>query len=418
MKEAENAFGKLARVEPGLLPDPDQFSPGFRNRFEEVKARVRGLPRRKLAITAVGVQGSVFVNGKPMGTTPVTVTLPTGSYRIGGAAGSLHVPSFRVDLDQEDRTVVLDFALAASLRMNAGPGLALAPADRGAGVIRAGAWLGVDKLVVVSRSEEGQAQFLVGGIYDVLRGALLREGSVRMVAGGVPSVNLSALAAFLLTGQSSREVKDLSRDAPKRALSPVAAVQPGMAATPPAATAVQPPPAASERVPTVPAAPVTSPPSPVAATARPPPAAPAAKPSPQVAPPAPVSVAVADALKEPSSGARPQLDARLALGVTQESASPIKIADADKDSRPSGGTNHWMGPSAIGAGVLAVGLAGLALQQNAAATRAYSEAEDQLQSDGTFKNAEAQARWNSLRSEGQRERRTAAISAGAAVASP
>ncbi len=75
-----------------------------------------------------------------------------------------------------------------------------------------------------------------------------------------------------------------------------------------------------------------------------------------------------------------------------------------------------MGPSAIGAGVLAVGLAGLALQQNAAATRAYSEAGDQLQSDGTFKNAEAQARWNSLRSEGQRERRTAAISAGAAVA--
>ncbi len=408
MKEAENAFGKLARVEPGLLPDPDQFSPGFRKRFEEVKARVRALPRRKLAITAVGLQGSVFVNGKPMGTTPVTVTLPTGSYRIGGAAGSLHVPSFRVDLDQEDRTVVLDFALAASLRMNAGPGLALAAADRGAGVIRAGAWLGVDKLVVVSRSEEGQAQFLVGSIYDVLRGALLREGSVRMVAGGVPSVNLSALAAFLLTGQSSREVKDLSRDAPKRTLPPVAAVQPGGAASPPAATAAQPPPAAPGRVPTAPAASVAAPQVTAAATG--------AKPTLQVARPVPASVAAADAPKEPSSGARPQLEARPALGVTQESASPIKIADADKDPRPAGAGNRWMGPSAIGAGVLAVGLAGFALQQNAAATRAYSEAGDQLQSDGTFKNADAQARWNSLRSEGQRERRTAAISAGAAVA--
>ncbi len=411
MKEAENAFGKLARVEPGLLPDPDQFSPGFRKRFEEVKTRIRALPRRKLAITAVGVQGNVFVNGKPMGTTPVTVTLPTGTYRIGGAAGPLHVPSFRVDLDQEDRTVVLDFALAASLRMNAGPGLALAAADRGAGVIRAGAWLGVDKLVVVSRSEEGQAQFLVGGIYDVLRGALLREGSVRMVAGGVPSVNLSALAAFLLTGQSSREVKDLSRDAPKRTLTPVAAVQPGVAASPPAATATQPPPATSGRTPLASPATVAAAPSPVPASAKASPAPPAAKPA---SPVSAASVAAADAPKEPSSGARPQLDARPALGTTQDSASPIKLADTDP--RPAGAGNRWMGPSAIGAGVLAVGLAGLALQQNAAATRAYSEAGDQLQSDGTFKNAEAQARWNSLRSEGQRERRTAAISAGAAVA--
>jgi hypothetical protein len=74
-----------------------------------------------------------------------------------------------------------------------------------------------------------------------------------------------------------------------------------------------------------------------------------------------------------------------------------------------------MGPSAIGAGVLAVGLAGLAIQQNAAAEKAYSEAKDQIQSDGTFKNAQAQARWNSLRSEGQRDRRNATIAAGAAV---
>ena len=40
---------------------------------------------------------------------------------------------------------------------------------------------------------EGGAQFLLGSIYDVRRGALLREGSVRMVAGSVPAVNLGAL---------------------------------------------------------------------------------------------------------------------------------------------------------------------------------------------------------------------------------
>ena len=69
----------------------------------------------------------------------------------------------------------------------------------------------------MSRAAEGQAQFLLGSMYDVRRGALLREGSVRMVAGSVPAVNLGALAAFLLTGQSSREVKDRTEEARARA---------------------------------------------------------------------------------------------------------------------------------------------------------------------------------------------------------
>ncbi len=74
-----------------------------------------------------------------------------------------------------------------------------------------------------------------------------------------------------------------------------------------------------------------------------------------------------------------------------------------------------MGPTAIGAGVLAVGLGGLAIQQNAAAGRAYSEAGDQLRPDGSFKDAAAQRRWGELRSDGARARRNAAISAGASA---
>jgi len=142
----------------------------------------------------------------------MTVFLPAGRYRIGGAAGALRVPSFEVDLTAEDRTVVLDFATAEALRMASGPGLALTPARRGEGLIRAGAWLDVDKLVVASRAVEGDAPFLVGAIYDVRRGAMLREGSVRTVAGSVPSANIGALAAFLLTGAQQREVRGRSSE--------------------------------------------------------------------------------------------------------------------------------------------------------------------------------------------------------------
>jgi hypothetical protein len=390
-KEVENAFGKLARIEPGLQPDPDQFSPGFRKRFEEVKARVRALTRRKLIVTAEGGhQGTVYVNGKAVGTTPVTVTLPTGTYRIGGAAGTLRVPSFQVELADEDRNVVLDFTLAESLRMNAGPGLALAAGSRAFGIVRAGAWLGVDRLIVVSRSQEGQAHFLVGSIYDVLRGALMREGSVRMVAGGVPSVNLSALAAFLLTGQSSREVKDLTRDPPRRVGTPVAAE------TPPPAPAQ---PAAPE-----PASPAPPAPASASTVAVAPPAA-VSK-----APPAPAPPAV-----KPHPDPGPELDAKPTLQPAAGNAPPLQPAAPPAEELPPGRGKSWKGPAAIGAGVLAVGLAGFALQQNIAASRDYAEAQDQLLPDGSFKNAQAQARYYDLRSEGDHARRNATISVGAAA---
>ncbi|HYG67971.1 MAG TPA: PEGA domain-containing protein, partial [Anaeromyxobacteraceae bacterium] len=134
--EADAALEKILRVEPGYRPDPEQYSPAYRRHFDELRAKVKAIPTRKLLVTSEGKPGTVFVNGRPMGTTPLTLKLPAGQYRVGGAAGSLHVPSFAVDLQEDDRAVVLDFALAESLRVNAGPGLALAGPARAYGIIR------------------------------------------------------------------------------------------------------------------------------------------------------------------------------------------------------------------------------------------------------------------------------------------
>ncbi len=214
--EADASLLEVARTDLSVAAEPDQYSPSYRRRFEAIKAKVRALPRRRITVTSEGMPGTVFVNGRPMGETPVTFTLPSGTWRIGGAAGSLRVPTLRIDAEADDRSVVLDFALASSLRVNAGPGLALAAPRRGDGIVRAGAWLGVDRVIAVSRVFEGEAAFLAGSIWDVRRGALLREGSVRMVAGSVPAANLGGLAAFLLTGQSQRDVRDRTESARER----------------------------------------------------------------------------------------------------------------------------------------------------------------------------------------------------------
>jgi tetratricopeptide (TPR) repeat protein len=392
--EAERALLKLAKTDPNLRPDADQYSPSYRRRFEELKGKVRALPRRRLQVVAEGRSGTVFLNGRAMGATPLTLTLPAGSYRIGGAAGSLRVPSFVVDVETEDRSVVLDFALSESLRVNAGPGLALPVAQRSYGIIRAGAWLGVDRLVVASRAEEGGAQFLLGSIYDVRRGALLREGSVRMVAGSVPSVNLSALASFLLTGQSSRDVKDRTRDAPRELLPPSVGIASGGApvalVTPLAAAA----------------APASDPAEPVAA---PPPVTPrpvAPPPLEVVHPPAPIAAA---AVLHPAPPGPPDLRAALPPPAVQRDAPPAALAAASS-------ARGWTRPTAIGSGVAALAFGGLAIQQGLSASRANGDADAMLGSGGVLRPGSDPSRYQGLRQDGEAASRNAYVSAGAAVA--
>jgi hypothetical protein len=253
LREEREAMERVLAVEPHHQPDPDLYSPTYRREFEAARARVAAGPRRRLAVDALGWSATVYVNGRAFGTAPVSVQLPPGRYRVGGSAGTLRVPSVWVDLRDGDRSVALDFGLAEALRVSAGPGLALAAAHRAGGVIRAGAWLGADRLLATSIAVEGEVPFLVGSLYDVRRGALQREGRVRMAAGAVPGPHLAALAAFLLTGQQSNVVV-VARSAPHAVPlppPPVLAASPAArrpAAAPrasPAPPAADPPPAAA-----------------------------------------------------------------------------------------------------------------------------------------------------------------------------
>jgi len=352
-REVDRTLVRLAMTEPSLQPDPEQYSPTYRRRFEAAKGKVRALPKRRLQILSEGRPGVAYVNGRAMGVTPITLTLPAGTYRIGGAASTLRVPSFSVDLEGEDRMVVLDFALAEALRVNAGPGLALPAPQRAYGIIRAGAWLGVDKLVVASRVSEAGADFLLGSIYDVRRGALLREGSVRMVAGGVPSVNLGALSSFLFTGQSSRDVQDRTRE-PKPVIPPAIASVSDLARAEPAA------------------APAPLPPTPAAPAAW---AVPATK--------APTAERIA-----PSG----------------QSAGPGPAA-----------APRWIRPAAIGSGAAAAIFAALAVQQALAASGASRDADGLLGADGTFQRASDIDRYAALRRDADASTRNAYLSAGVAV---
>ncbi|HET8540517.1 MAG TPA: PEGA domain-containing protein, partial [Anaeromyxobacter sp.] len=390
--EAEAALFTLARTDLAITAEPDQYSPAYRRRFEAVKAKVRALPMRRLVVTSEGRPGTVFVNGRARGTTPLTLSLPSGTYRIGGASEDLRVPSFRIDLRSEDRSAVLDFALAEALRVNAGPGLALLAARRGDGIVRAGAWLGVDRIVTVSRQFEGKAAFLLGSMYDVRRGALLREGSVRMVAGTVPAANLGALAAFLLTGQSSRDVVDRTEVARAPPPPPPAAAVVAAPAAPPPARPPDAPPASA-----TPAAASVPPQEP----AREPAAASAAAPS-KVEP-----AAATPATKPPAEAAK----ASLSAAPPAETPDALRIAEAS----PAGARRGWMRPAAYVGGAVAGGFLILAIQQGLTASSAYSDADAMVAPDGTLLPGSDPARYRALMDDGDVAKRNAYVSAGAAV---
>ena len=200
------AVERIVALEPGLVVDAQQYSPSFRREFDELRRRALQRPRSQLTITSNGGPATAFVDGKAVGVTPVTVSLPAGGYRVGGALGRLRAPAARVVLDGNDARVELDTALAGAVRADAGPGLALGAGERAAAIVRAGAWLGADRVVAASVVSEGEVRYLSGAAYDVRRGALLREGRVRMATGSVSAAHVGALASFLLTGQAVQGV--------------------------------------------------------------------------------------------------------------------------------------------------------------------------------------------------------------------
>jgi hypothetical protein len=398
-READEAMQAVARTDAGIQPDPDQYSPTYRRRYDALRAKLRSLPQRRLQVTAEGKAGMVYLNGRPMGQAPVTLTLPAGRYRIGGAAGTLHVPSFWVDLTIDDTTIVLDFALAEALRVGGGPGLALPSVRRSEGIVRAGAWLGVDRVIAVSRVAEGEAAFLLGSIYDVRNGALLREGSVRTVAGTVPAANLGALATFLLTGQSSRDVKDrteLAR-APAPERKPAAPVAAAAVAPVPASVAA-PAPVKPSAAPAPSSAGVASAKNAVPASA------------PAKAAPEPALAAAAATL----APAPKKEQAAPSLAASPRSIEPPPAAAAEvSPAAPAG--RGWMRPAMYASIGLAAVFTGLAIQQGLVAHQTTSDASAMVGADGSLSVGSDPGKYQSLRDQASAASRNAYISAGAAV---
>src|SRR5512137_1121024 len=102
---SRSAIERALAVEPGLAPDPEQYSPRFRREVEQARARLELAPRFRLAVTTGGAPAAVEIDGQPVGLAPVELLLPSGRYHVGVRAGSA-AAGVRVELSRDERLAV------------------------------------------------------------------------------------------------------------------------------------------------------------------------------------------------------------------------------------------------------------------------------------------------------------------------
>jgi hypothetical protein len=206
---------KVLVLEPDFQLDEGLSRPDYVQMFESVRARVKAKAKIAVTISSSGPPGLVYVDGRPSGTTPVTLKLPYGKYQIGGSIGSIHLPKTVFEVKKgSDHGLTLDFAAGQALRLNKGPGLAMSRAESAVAVPSLGAWLRVDQVVLTRLVKNGQVHFLAASLYDGRSGALLREGMVRVVPAPSPTGSLGMLVSFLFNGQPSPEVLPAGKPPP------------------------------------------------------------------------------------------------------------------------------------------------------------------------------------------------------------
>jgi hypothetical protein len=200
--EAQAVLERLLRADPDVRADARHYPPSFAALVEDARARLGSLGVRRLAVEA-GPGARIFVEGREVGSSPVSLSLPPGRYRVSALRGAVRAPAVVADLSEEDRAVELDLSLVEVLRPDGGPGLALSAPDRPLELVRAASRLALDRAVATSLLRDGDVGYLVAALHDVRRGKVEREGRLRLAAGAPPPGGIEALAAFLATGQAS-----------------------------------------------------------------------------------------------------------------------------------------------------------------------------------------------------------------------
>lgn len=191
-REMNEAFRRLARLDPAFKLDPDAHPPSAIAALEAVKKDLARARKSSLLVRIdTGPAALVFIDGQPLGQTPLKVELAPGTYRVSLTAPGMVSFPHRVEVPRDTKLSV-DLAFEGALGLQAP--LCFSNADDGA-ALKLGQLVTADRVIVLrNTAKQGAPPVITGALFVLATGQQERSASV-------PPESLARLATFLVTGQ-------------------------------------------------------------------------------------------------------------------------------------------------------------------------------------------------------------------------
>ena len=208
-RESEDAFGRVLRVNPGYPLNSDDYTPSTRQAFEKVRHDLAQAPQGVLSVKSTLPSSEVFLEGHGVGSTPLVLKVPPGSYELSVKKGDTVSIAHQIIVQGKETPVLVDLAYEGAIQ--ALPFPCLASSEGGertfSHAIRLGGTLGMEEVIVVrlERASSGP-KWLAATVLNVEGGQKLREGGFKTQGLDAPADSLSALVDFITTGKAQPSV--------------------------------------------------------------------------------------------------------------------------------------------------------------------------------------------------------------------
>lgn len=239
LKESDDAFRAVLRLDGQYKLDPDVYTPSIRQAFDRLRRDLARGPKVRLVVKSTLPSSEVFLEGRSLGVTPLTVELPAGTYELTVQKDKAVSIPRQLSVQGAEVPVLVDLAYEGSILATPFPCLAAGEGgERGfSHAIRLGGSLGVEEVIVVrlERASSGP-KWLAATVLNVEGGQKLREGGFKTQGLDAPAESLAALVDFITTGKAQPSVvvtrPDLQPPWEKPAAAPPAAAPPEAVAHP------------------------------------------------------------------------------------------------------------------------------------------------------------------------------------------
>ncbi|MFL5353487.1 PEGA domain-containing protein [Archangium sp.] len=209
VKESDDAFRNVLRLDARYTLDPDYYTPSTCQAFDKLRRELTKGKKVRLSVKSTLPASEVFLDGRSVGQTPLTLEVPAGTYELTVKKGEAVSFPRQLPVQGEETPVLVDLAYEGAISANPFPCLASSAEGEQSlsHAIRLGGTLGVEEVIVVrlERASSGP-KWLAATVLNVEGGQKLREGGFKTQGLEAPAESLAALVDFVTTGKAQPSV--------------------------------------------------------------------------------------------------------------------------------------------------------------------------------------------------------------------